>query len=452
MKTFSPRSRFLLALLVLAAAALACQTVTQAFDRATATSSLSPAPTLPADGSTQMPAEDAEATPTPTLVPLGKREQLDIFEKLWKIVNEEYLYADFNGLDWDQVHTDYRQKIEDGLSTPDFYVAMDEMIYTLNDEHSIYLNPQQVAAEETEYAGNLDYVGIGVYISYLPEKQRAVILLVFPGGPAERAGLKARDSILAVNGVALDDEEGSAIDMLLGIEGTQVTITVQSPGEDPRQMTLPRGRITSSIPVPHEVLLTPAGQRIGYLVIPTFTDSGVGDKVGEALADLTADAPLDGIIVDNRLNGGGFDDVMATSLSYFVDGKVGYFSNRQGDELLQISRKNVGGSANLPMVVLVGPDTVSFGEVFSGILKDQNRATLIGQTTDGNVEILWGYTFDDGSRAWIAHDTFKPFNHPDDDWEHEGIVVDISAPAAWEDYTTATDPAILASLEFFDQE
>ncbi|MEJ2758867.1 MAG: PDZ domain-containing protein, partial [Anaerolineales bacterium] len=320
MKAFSPRSRFLLILLVLAAAALACQTVTQAFDRATATSSLSPTLTQPADASTQTPTEEVEATPTPTLVPLSKSEQLDIFEELWKIVDEEYLYADYNGLDWDQTRTDYQQKIEDGLSTPDFYVALDEMIFALNDDHSIYLNPQQVAAEEAEYAGNLDYVGIGVYISYLPEKQRAVILLVFPDGPAEQAGLKARDSILAVNGVPLDDEEGSAIDLLLGIEGTQVTITVQSPGENPREITLPRGRITSSIPVPHEVLLTPGGQHIGYLVIPTFTDSRIGDKVGEALEDLSADVPLDGIIIDNRLNTGGFDDVMATSLSYFVSG------------------------------------------------------------------------------------------------------------------------------------
>ena len=60
--------------------------------------------------------------------------------------------------------------------------------------------------------------------------------------------------------------------------------------------------------------------------------------------------------------------------------------------------------------MLVGPDTISFGEIFSGILKDQGRATLIGETTSGNVEILWGYDFKDGSRAWIAHDTFKRNN------------------------------------------
>lgn len=459
MKFNAPRSRFLLILLALVLAALACQTVTQTFDRATATSSLSSAPTQPTLQPTTQLAEDTpiaeqpQATATPTLKPLNKGDQIAIFEELWDIVSEDYLYADFNGLDWDQIEVDYRQKIDDGLSTEDFYLAMDEMIYALNDEHSIFLNPQMVAAEEAEYAGDNDYVGIGVYISYYPEKQRAVILLTFPGGPAEQAGLKARDSVLAVEGVALDDEEGAAIDMLLGVEGTQVTITMQSPGdEEPREMTITRGRITGSLPVPREVLTTSDGKRIGYLIIPTFADSGIGVKVGEALEELTTGDPLDGIIIDNRLNSGGFDNVMSTSLGYFTSGAVGNFSNRRGDELLRVRGDDVGGSSELPLVVLVGPDTASFGEIYSGILKDQGRATLIGETTNGNVEILWGYNFDDGSRLWLAHDTFKPINNPNADWEHEGIVVDISAPAPWEEYTTATDPAILASLDFFDEQ
>jgi carboxyl-terminal processing protease len=101
--------------------------------------------------------------------------------------------------------------------------------------------------------------------------------------------------------------------------------------------------------------------------------------------------------------------------------------------------------------VLVGPNTVSFGEIFSGILKDQGRATLIGETTEGNVEILWGYNFEDGSRAWIAHDTFEPVNHPEWDWEHDGIIVDIEVPADWDEFTFQTDPAIQAALEHLNQ-
>jgi hypothetical protein len=70
----------------------------------------------------------------------------------------------------------------------------------------------------------------------------------------------------------------------------------------------------------------------------------------------------------------------------------------------------------------------------------------------GNVEVLWGYSFDDGSRAWIAHDRFVPVNNLEADWEHLGIEVDIEAPSAWDEHTLETDPAVQAALEFFDSE
>jgi C-terminal processing protease CtpA/Prc len=104
------------------------------------------------------------------------------------------------------------------------------------------------------------------------------------------------------------------------------------------------------------------------------------------------------------------------------------------------------------VVVLVGKNTVSYGEIFSGILKDSARATLIGETTDGNVETLWGYDFDDGSRAWIAHESFRPFNHPEENWEELGIVPDQVIAGSFYDYTLETDPAVLAALAHFDSQ
>ena len=456
----SPRTRLILILLLLGLAALACQAVVEGFSRATSTSSLDPVPTRtspPQDETDEtdepdLPPTLQQPTPTPTLSPIGAGLQTDIFEELWSIVNEEYLYDDFNGVDWDEVYQRYQQLVADGLDTEAFYLAMDEMLFELGDEHSVYLNPLEVAAEEAEFAGSNDYVGIGVWLQFYPEKDKAVVLLTFPGGPAEQAGIKSHDSILSVEGVPLDDEDGAALDLLLGIEGSEVTFEVQSPGEEPRQMTVPRGRIISSIPVPYEALTTPGGKRIGYIIIPTFSDSTVDKQVGDALAALTQEGPLDGIILDNRLNGGGWDNVAANTLGYFTSGLVGHFANREGEEAFRVPRKNVGGSAELPLAVLVGPDTVSFGEIFSGVLKDQGRATIIGETTSGNVEVLWGYTFDDGSRAWIAHDRFVPVNNPEADWEHLGIIADIEAPSAWDEHILETDPGVQAALEFFDGE
>jgi carboxyl-terminal processing protease len=389
--------------------------------------------------------------PTPTATQLPLQLQLSIFEDLWKIVHDEYLYLDFNGLDWDAIHIEYRQKIEDGLTNAEFYLAMDEMIFRLGDDHSVFLNPEAAAEEDAEYEGNLDYVGIGVLISAVPERNRAVILVVFPGSPAEASGLQSRDSILTVDGSPILDEDGYLRDIVRGIEGTSIDIVVQTPGEAPRELTITRHRINSPYPLPYTVLTTASGKRIGYILLITFADETIDDQVGDALRAMTVDAPLDGLIIDDQENPGGYDTVLIPTLAYFTSGTLGHFVNRVEEYPLEIrALNNINGSGQVPLVVLVGEGTASFGEVFAGVLKDIGRAYIIGQTTDGNVEILWGYDFEDGSRAYIAHDSFRPIKHPDEIWEETGIIPDLTVITSFDEYTLDNDPAIIAALDYFD--
>ena len=146
------------------------------------------------------------------------------------MINDTYVYPDFNGVDWDAVQAEFRQRIEAGLDNAGFYMAMYEMITRLGDEHSFYLSPEAVAEEEANYAGQHDYVGIGVLLSAVPERNRAVILSVFTGSPAEAAGLQPRDAILSVDGTPILDEEGYLRDIVRGPEGTTITLVVQTPG------------------------------------------------------------------------------------------------------------------------------------------------------------------------------------------------------------------------------
>lgn len=429
------RRKLSLFILVLAAAGLACQTVVGAFNQA---------PVVTASPNAAVP-------DSPTVQELlTLEEQLAIFDELWNIINDEYLYEDFNGVDWDAAYDEYRHRVEVGLTADLFYYTMDEMIYSLGDDHSIFLSPEMVAAEDAEYEGERDYVGIGVWLTPVFEEETATVVMVFPGSPAEEAGLQAHDTILSIYGGSVLDEYGYISERLLGEEGTEVTITVQSPGEAPRQLALERARIRGTIPVPYRTVSTSGGLRIGYIFIPTFSEGSVDDQLQEALETLTRDGPLDGIILDNRMNAGGYDDVMANSLRYFTKGTVGHFVNREGREPLSLRPRDIHGSLEIPLVVLVGLETVSFGEVFAGVLQDQQRAYLIGETTTGNIESLWGYDFSDGSRAWIAHDTFRPANHPEADWEETGIVPDLVVPTLWHQITFETDPAIQAALDYFE--
>jgi C-terminal peptidase prc len=407
-------------------------------------------PVLPAISPIHTPSPVITSTPTATTIPLNT--QLSIFEHLWSIVNDTYVYPDFNGLDWEAIHEQYRQIISAGLTNQQFYDRINELIWRLGDDHSYFLDPQQVTEQETEYQGNHDYVGIGVQVSAVPDRHRAVILSVFPGSSAETAGLKPRDSILSAGGIPILDEQGYLLDIVRGLEGTPVDITVQSPGEEPRQFSIIRQRITGDYPVVHQVIDTTDGKRIGYIFLLTFMDGTVDEQVAQALKDMTADAPLDGLILDNRMNEGGSSLVLEPLLGYFSGGNLGSFVRRSELTPLNIKLNDINGSSTAPLVVLVGSGTTSFGEIFAGILKDVGRAQIIGTTTAGNVEILWGYEFEDGSALWLANETFQPLNHPELDWERTGIVPDISVSGEFDEYSMDNDPAILAAIQYLSDQ
>jgi C-terminal peptidase prc len=389
----------------------------------------------------------SSSTPAPTLIPL--ETQLSIFENLWTIVNDTYIYPDFNGLDWNAIHQEYRQKISFGMSNSQFYFAMSALITGLGDDHSFFLNPREVAEKDAEYQGDYNYVGIGVLVSAVPERQRAVILSVFTGSPAEAAGLLPRDSILSVEGNPILDEDGFLRDIVRGPEGTFITLMVQTPGQEPREVRVTRNRITGEVPLIHTIISTPNGKRVGYILLVTFEDSTVGDQVASALYQMTEEAPLDGLILDNRMNGGGSSTILVSMLEYFVSGNLGDFINRNEERPLQVKLNDINNSSQVPLVVLVGSETASFGEIFAGILQDVGRAYLIGKTTQGNVEILWGHDLEDGSKIWLANETFRPVNHPEMNWETLGVIPDLFQPGEFDEFSLENDPVVQAAIGYF---
>jgi C-terminal processing protease CtpA/Prc len=246
--------------------------------------------------------------------------------------------------------------------------------------------------------------------------------------------------------VAVDGDPIQDIDDLARVRGpecTEVILTVQSPGEQPRPLALIRHPITSSLPVGARLVPTEDGSRIGYIFLVTLFDETIPGSVAAALESFGA---LDGLIVDNRMNGGGSSTVVEPILSFFTDGTLGHFVSRQGRRALAVEADPIHNSQDVPMVVLVGPETVSFGEILSGILADIGRARIVGTATDGNVETLHGYDFEDGSRLWIAEETFDPLNS-DVDWEETGIAVEVAAGGEWDSFTFETDPGVAAALD-----
>jgi C-terminal peptidase prc len=375
--------------------------------------------------------------------------QAKLLDEIWQTINDNYLYRDFNGLDWNAIHAEYAQRIAAGMTDDQFYQAMYEMVQRLGDNHSTFFSPTQAKQMDEEYAGQYDYVGIGVVHTPEPERKLLSVVLVFPGSPAEQAGIQPHDSILAVDGQSVFDAQGNRLNLLRGPAGTTIQVTVQTPGQSPRVLSVTRQQVNVEMPIPHQVYTTSSGKHIGYLLIPTFDEGGISARVGQTISEMSASGPLDGLIIDNRHNTGGTSQEMLNTLSYFASGPAGYFVQKGAKGTVSAAGIDIAGSQKIPLVVLVGKDTVSFGEIFSGILKDLGRAFLIGETTQGNVELLSVFNFSDASRLWIAAGTFRPLHHPDQIWEKVGVQPDLTVVSQWDQVTQANDPVIQAALQHF---
>jgi carboxyl-terminal processing protease len=396
-----------------------------------------PVATVPPDINSAVPTPQLEANP-----PLTKKEQQHVLDELVSKINEVYLYPGFNGVDWDGNVAKFRTRVEEGLDTEGFYTEIENLVFELGDEHSQFQSPAQVAQADAELSGINEFVGIGVVIQPLPEKRRVTVLSVFPDSSAEHGGLAQHDSILAVDGIPIVQDGVAHSERVRGPVCSAVVLTVQSPGGGPHDVTFIRSQIRASLPIYARRVPTSDGSRIGYIYLPTFFDETIPAQVKQALEDF---GPLDGLILDNRMNEGGSSDVVEPILSYFTDGILGHFISRKAERPLTVTADPVNNSQRVPLIILVGEDTVSFGEIFSGALRDTGRAKIIGQTTLGNVEILHGYSFSDGSRLWVAEERFDPLvSHAD--WEKTGITPDVMANADWDTFTFNNDPAIAAAL------
>ncbi len=371
-------------------------------------------------------------------------EQLKVFDATVNKINAIYLYPDFNGIDWPAIAASYRITVESGLDTETFYADMQKLIAALGDEHSSFESPADVAASNAELAGTNNYVGIGALILPLPDKNISTVLELLPGSSAQHDGrLQPHDDILAVDGLPLVENGVSYLQRVRGPECSAVVLTVQSPGQSPRNITLIRYRISGAQPIDARLVSTTDGSRIGYIFLPTFYDETIPAQVKKALEDF---GQLDGLIVDNRMNGGGSNDVLVPVLRYFTAGTLGHFVSRTVTRTLNLTADPINNSQTVPLIALVGADTVSAGEIFPGILQDMGRAKVVGQTTLGNVEAVHGYYFQDGSRLWIAQERFDP-EHSHANWEQTGIIPDVQAFADWDTFTFDTDPSIAAAVK-----
>lgn len=385
-------------------------------------------------------------TPTATFAPVGQQQRLDIFERVWTLVRDRYVYADYHGLDWDAARAEFEPRVAAAATPEAFYGLMYELIDRLGDEHSFFESPQDVAAEAAQFDGELVYVGIGAMIREVGDG--GIITRVARDSPAEEAGLQIGDLILKIDGTPLTDRDafGAAgfVGKVRGPTGTVVTLTVRAPDGTLRDVDVTRR------PIPSDAFPAVEAQRlpntdIGYLALNTFDQDNIDQLVRQQLEKLLQDGPIDGLIIDVRVNGGGRVDLMLNTIGLFADGgTIGSTQGRDRGYTLDVpSGETVPQLADVPIIVLTSEDTVSAAEMFAAGMQVLGRARIVGTHSAGNIENLSPHDLADGSRLWLAE---LAFSLPDGTLlEGRGVLPDRVVEADLWNYTLATDPQVRAA-------
>jgi carboxyl-terminal processing protease len=386
-------------------------------------------PTLP-PAPTAQPTATAEPPPAPTALGTSMRRQ--IFNEVWTTVNDHYLYPDFGGADWAALRTEFEPRVEQALTDEGFYELVGNMVARLGDDHSRFLPPQAAQRQDALSSGREEQVGIGVVV--LPLRDGLLIQHVFPDSPAERAGLRPRDRIVAIDGNSYASRD------IQGPEGSQVRVTVVRPGAQARDVVITRRRVEGRI--------TPAARRlpgeIGYLNVTTLWVNDMDQQVSQALAEVAAPRPLRGLILDLRSNPGGWRNVLTGILSHFISGEVGSFTSRKGDIPLEIERGAQPDLRGVPMVVLIDGGTASYAELIAAVLQSQAGAVVVGSPSAGNTETIYSYELTGGARLWVAQEGFKLASGGN--LEGVGVQPDIAIFEDWTRFSEDEDPAIVEAL------
>ncbi|HEX8599981.1 MAG TPA: S41 family peptidase [Chloroflexia bacterium] len=381
-----------------------------------------------------------EATPVATVMPSAAR--LELFTQVWETVRDNYLYDDFRGADWDALRDEYEALVSEVTTGDEFYLAIDDMIAELGDDHSRYISPWEAKEEDDAMSGNYNYVGVGIFSRY--KEDEIQIVYVFPGSPAEEGGLRRRDVITAVDGIPITTEDED-LSRVRGPEGTTVKLTVRSPGEAPRDIDLVRRPITGKVvPMGHRLEADPS---VGYLIVPSFDPEDMDELVDEELAALLdGDEPLSGVIIDLRGNGGGLLDTMERIAGQFLTGESGNYASKGSDRAMIPPRgSHYRDLRDIPLVILVDEGSESASEMMTAALQYAGRAQVVGVPSAGNTETVYPYDFDDGSRLWLAEEGFQL---PDGTTlEGTGVIPDEEIDVQWSEYPESEDPHILRAIE-----
>lgn len=383
---------------------------------------LSPAAPVADSGPTLLESTPVVENPPQIIVPGNTPENLDeLFKPFWQA--------------WDLVHKNF---VDQPVSDVDLMRgAISGMMAALGDPHTSYLDPTQFEESNAQLQGE-EYEGIGAWVDISGEF--LTIISPMPGSPAEKAGLRAEDRVVGVNGEDVTGLDGESVrQKIIGPRGTTVTLTIQREGQENFDVEVERANIV--VPSVESKMLE---NQIAYIRLFTFGDDTARD-LRKAIKELNSQDPK-GMILDLRNNGGGYLETAIDVASEFIpDGVIMY--EQYGDGSRDIYEARKGGSAtDIPLVVLINGGSASASEIVAGAIQDRGRGQLVGETSfgKGSVQTYNALVDDQGAvRITIAR-WLTPLERQINEI---GLEPDVKVEITEENMTAGVDPQLDRAIE-----
>lgn len=273
---------------------------------------------------------------------------------------------------WDIVHNQYVDQPLDDVAL--MRGAIRGMMDAIGDKQTYYMDPAVYKDATTQLEG--EYEGIGAYVD--TSGDYLTIVSPIEGSPAEAAGLKPGDQIVAIDGVDMTGvSPEQARQKVLGPVGSTVKLSITREGqEEPLEFVLTRAKIV----VPSVTSKT-LENNIAYIDINQFGDKTTSELM--AAIDQTLSQNPKGVIIDLRNDVGGYLQTAIEVASQFIEKGIVLYEQYGDGTRVPHYALGEGRMTNLPIVVLVNEGSASASEVLAGALQDYGRAKLVGVISYG---------------------------------------------------------------------
>lgn len=266
--------------------------------------------------------------------------------------------------------------------------AIDGLLDELGDPNTSFLNASDYENLRIRTEG--EYGGVGLEI--VEREGWITVVSPLPGTPATRAGIRAGDQIVEVEGESMRDwSTEQAVQRLRGEPGTDVRVRIRRPGvESPIPFTLTRAHIEVRS-VPFATILE---DDVGYVPLQLVSESSAREV--RTVVDSLRNEGMRGLVLDLRGNPGGLLDVGVELTDLFIerDDVVVETRGRASGQDEVLTASGPQAFPDLPVVVLVDERSASASEILAGALQDHDRALVVGNTSfgKGSVQTLFRLT------------------------------------------------------------